>query len=228
MLPVRVRSVETGKSVDTYALLDSGSNVTLCQDQLLKVLGAKGRREPMQLTTLEKAGSVTMTQVVQLSVSSLDGEVSLDLPDVRSRPDLHLSPENIVTEDEVERWPHLRGLPLHPAHPREVMLLIGQDCPEALMPRTTVAGGRGEPYAVKTLLGWTVTGPVSDQRTQSAVDHSSLESTDEPQPKVYTLFTAQEAVEGQLDPVDEPQVADAPGAGEVSTDQTEESRSDSE
>ena len=42
LLPVRVSSPETGKTVETYALLDSGSNVSLCQDRLLESLGATG------------------------------------------------------------------------------------------------------------------------------------------------------------------------------------------
>ena len=53
-LLVNVTSPETGISVKTYALLDSGSNVSLCQDRLLQLLKARGRTERMSLTTLEK------------------------------------------------------------------------------------------------------------------------------------------------------------------------------
>ena len=41
-LLVKVKSPETGISVKTYALLDSGSNVSLCQDRLLQLLKARG------------------------------------------------------------------------------------------------------------------------------------------------------------------------------------------
>ena len=57
LLPVKVSSAETGATVETYALLDSGSNISLCQDHLLESLGATGRPETMRLTTLEKANS---------------------------------------------------------------------------------------------------------------------------------------------------------------------------
>ena len=56
-LLVKVTSPETGISVKTYALLDSGSNVSLCQDRLLQLLKARGRTEKMSLTTLEKENS---------------------------------------------------------------------------------------------------------------------------------------------------------------------------
>lgn len=39
-----------------------------------------------------------------------------------------------------------------------VGLLIGYDCPEALVPRRVITGGKGEPYAVQTDLGWGVVG----------------------------------------------------------------------
>ena len=160
-LLVKVTSPETGISVKTYALLDSGSNISLCQDRLLRMLKARGRIEKMSLTTLEKKNNETTARVVSLRVSSLDGSEELTIPQVYARPNLHLSSSNLVTEAEVQRWPHLKDLPLHHAEIDDVTLLIGQDSPEALMPITTIPGGKGEPYAVRTRLGWSVSGPVS-------------------------------------------------------------------
>ena len=160
-LLVKVTSPETGISVKTYALLDSGSSVSLCQDKLLQMLKARGRTEKMSLTTLERRNHEATARVVSLKVSSLYGNEELAIPQVFARPSLHLSSGNLVTEAEVRRWPHLRDLPLHHAEMDDVTLLIGQDCPEALMPLTTISGGKGEPYAVMTRLGWSVSGPVS-------------------------------------------------------------------
>ena len=160
-LLVKVTSPETGMSVKTYALLDSGSNVSLCQDRLLQMLKARGRTEKMLLTTLERENNEATARVVSLKVSSLYGNEELTVPQVFARPNLHLSSSNLVTEAEVQKWPHLKDLPLHHAEMDDVTLLIGQDCPEALMPLTMIPGGIGEPYAVMTRLGWFVSGPVS-------------------------------------------------------------------
>ena len=46
-LLVKVTSPETGISVKTYALLDSGSSVSLCQDRLLQMLKARGRTDDL-------------------------------------------------------------------------------------------------------------------------------------------------------------------------------------
>ena len=158
---MKVTSPETGISVKTYALLDSGSSVSLCQDKLLQMLKARGRTEKMSLTTLERRNHEATARVVSLKVSSLYGNEELAIPQVFARPSLHLSSGNLVMEAEVQRWPHLKDLPLHHAEMDDVTLLIGQDCPEALMPLTTIPGGKGEPYAVMTRLGWSVSGPVS-------------------------------------------------------------------
>ena len=160
-LLVKITSPETGISVKTYALLDSGSSVSLCQDKLLQVLKARGRTEKMSLMTLERKNHEATARVVSLKVSSLYGNEELAIPQVFARPNLHLNSSNLVTEAEVQRWPHLKDLPLHHAEMDDVTLLIGQDYPEALMPLTTIPGGKGEPYAVMTRLGWSVSGPVS-------------------------------------------------------------------
>jgi hypothetical protein len=188
LLPVRISSKETGKSVNTFALLDSGSNVTLCQDGLLEALGVKGRKEVMRLTTLEKVDSLSDVRVASLSVSDLRGDCTLDLGSVRARSELHISHGNRVTEEEVERWPHLRELPLHHAESHEVTLLIGQDCPEALIPLSIVAGGKGEPYAIRTRLGWTVSGPVSSSSKPAPAVYFQQGSTDQLLDKVSKFW----------------------------------------
>ena len=170
-LLVNVTSPETGILVKTYALLDSGSNVSLCQDKLLHLLKARGRTERLSLTTLDKESNETTAQVISLRISNLDGSDELTIPQVFARPNLRLSSSNLVTEAEVQKWPHLKDLPLHHAEIDDVALLIGQDCPEALMPLTTIPGGKGEPYAVRTWLGWSVSGPVSNSVARLSSSH---------------------------------------------------------
>ena len=88
----------------------------------------------MSLTTLEKENSEAMARVISLKISNLDGSDELTIPQVFARPNLHLSSKNLVTEAEVQKWPDLKDLPLHYAEIDDITLLIGQDCPEALMP----------------------------------------------------------------------------------------------
>ena len=54
IVAVTVKGEESGTSVNTFALLDSGSTSTFCSDKLLQQLGVHGRKEILNLTTLEK------------------------------------------------------------------------------------------------------------------------------------------------------------------------------
>ena len=166
LVPVCVYSPESKRSNSTYALLDTGSNVTLCHERLLQTLGIQGRPETMSLTTLDKKRNRMPTRVISLDVTDPDGEERLHLGQVYTRDNLPIDPRNRVTMSEAARWSHLKGLPLHHAPIDEVMLLIGQDYPDALIPLATVSGGKGEPYAVRTRLGWTVNGPVNTSETR--------------------------------------------------------------
>ena len=43
----------------------------------------------------------------------------------------------------------------------EIGLLIGSNCPKAIKPQEVIPGNERDPYAIRTLLGWGIIGPVS-------------------------------------------------------------------
>ena len=57
IVPVKVRSHDSGKTVKTYALLDNGSDVSLCDNDLAMELGVRGDFKTFYLTTQEKEDS---------------------------------------------------------------------------------------------------------------------------------------------------------------------------
>ena len=73
---------------------------------------------------------------------------------------------SVVDSSDVKQWDHLRDLDI-PAD-ADVQLLIGQDHPQALKPLEVRCGGDQEPYAVRTILGWTVNGPVGNTVNSSS------------------------------------------------------------
>ena len=56
-LPVLVRTMVSDESYETYALLDSGSDVTLCDNKLVEELQLRGPKRNFLLTTQEKENS---------------------------------------------------------------------------------------------------------------------------------------------------------------------------
>ncbi len=173
IVAVKVKAPGSQRCVQTYALLDSGSTNSFCSQELLGKLGIDGRDEMVTMATLGNKSDRWKAKAASLEVISKDGGDALKLQSVYSRKNLAISTDNVATSEEVEAWPHLRGLPVLGATTEDVCLLIGQDCPEAIIPLQVVPGQAGEPYAVRTRLGWTITGPITAERGRGGKKHDS-------------------------------------------------------
>ena len=67
----------------------------------------------------------------------------------------------------MSKYEHMKGLPLVQGG-RAVELLIGQDNAEAMIPLEVRKGKLADPFAVKTILGWTMNGLVGDVSKRNA------------------------------------------------------------
>ena len=114
---------------------------------------------------MEKENSMTESLVVSLGVLNLEEENMVELPFVFTRPRLPVTAENIATQDDIKRWPHLNGIEI-PQIQANVGLLIGCDAPDILEPKEIKSSCKGGPYATRTIFGWVVNGPLG--RTQSS------------------------------------------------------------
>ena len=110
VVPVKVRVKGSNTLLCTYAFLDGGLNMTFCSDQLLKDLGARGIGTMLTLTTMERENSTKASSLVQLEVFDLDENNFIQLPLVFSTPVLPVSPESVPHQEDVDRWPHLKGI----------------------------------------------------------------------------------------------------------------------
>ena len=64
---------------DVYALLDNGSDVSLCDAELVKELDLQGERRDFLLTTQEKKVGAKSSLELKLTISWLDGTSALDI-----------------------------------------------------------------------------------------------------------------------------------------------------
>ncbi|XP_030845109.1 uncharacterized protein LOC115925437 [Strongylocentrotus purpuratus] len=159
IVPVRVRAQGENVFVNTYALLDSGSTSTFCTATLARELNATGRKQSLSLTTLEKRNSPIETSVISLIADTGPDTDCVKLPCVYTRDAINIRDTHIANVDDISGYHHLEGINLPIIERHEVGLLIGQDSPEALIPIEVRRGQHG-PYAVRTKLGWSVSGPV--------------------------------------------------------------------
>jgi hypothetical protein len=112
VVPVKVTSRGSNNTIVTCALLDSGSTNTFCSEELKNLLGVKGMREMISLTTLETEDKIDQAEVVELQVSSLNDQNVVILPHVYTRKHLPLSLHNVATIDDVSKWSHLNNIEL--------------------------------------------------------------------------------------------------------------------
>ena len=61
----------------------------------------------------------------------------------------------------MSQWPHLKDLTIPDVEDNQVTMLIGANVPEAQVHEECRRGRSGEQYAVRTVLGWAVLGPVN-------------------------------------------------------------------
>ena len=81
------------------------------------------------------------------------------LPAVFSTPKLPVTKTNIPQQQDISKYPHLKGIQL-PKIKAPKGLLIGNDVPKALEPKQVIASSEKGPYAVKIIFGWTLNGPL--------------------------------------------------------------------
>ena len=60
----------------------------------------------------------------------------------------------------IESWPHLKGLDISLVDSKNVTVLLGANVLDAILHTEVRRGAKGQPVAVNTALGWTLTGAV--------------------------------------------------------------------
>ena len=159
VVPVRVRPAGGDQYVETFALLDDCSDVSLCTSNLAATLGVVGKEVNFTLNTVNKSESQQRGMEVSLSVHSLDNKGSVDLERVWTVDEIPVSEDVIPTQKNMKSWPHLEDVEIPALESSKVSLLIGSDVPEVFWALEERRGKKKEPYAVRSILGWTLIGP---------------------------------------------------------------------
>ena len=153
VLPVEVKAKGETRVVETYALLDSGSEVTLSKEQLFSELGTWGSKCSYELQGVTGSRKVE-GHVVDVVVMSVDGIVSEELLNVRTVEQIPVAVSCIPRKEDISNWSHLRNIDLPQLSESDVGLIIGlKEKPTLFVPLECRSGGDGEPVAVRYSLG---------------------------------------------------------------------------
>ena len=160
VVPVKILGAD-GKSVTTCALLDPGAQTTLCTKGLADQLGIEGVQERLQLQTVQGPAAAQLLWKVPLKLLPIDGQSSIDVDEAYTVDDLNIHVP-FVDKKQKKRWPHISDLPIYDCSDMEVGLLLGANVLEAVIQEEVRRGRPGEPVAIKTAFGWTLTGTIAD------------------------------------------------------------------
>ena len=196
---VPVRICAGVKEVKCFAFLDQGSTTSLCDRRLLDELDVTGEQTSFSLSTL--TSSVPQVgQKVDLQVSSVDDDGTPHLKNVLSVDKLPVGTNPVLGNRERRRWPHLQDLQFSSLGHEKVMLLIGVDAPEAFWVQDKRRGKPGEPYAVKTILGWSLLGPTSGKFSgMERVEAHFLSADERLEEQVRCMWKLEECLSTNLD-----------------------------
>jgi hypothetical protein len=131
IVPVKVCGQNSTQEIETYALLDSGSDVSICESNLAKQLGITGTPTTFTLTTINEGMKRNQGEEIRLVVSNLNGDESVDISHAWTVNKLPVSKRCIPTTQDVSRWSHIHGIEFPELKNQNVTLIIGSDVPEA-------------------------------------------------------------------------------------------------
>ncbi|XP_013384334.1 uncharacterized protein LOC106154518 [Lingula anatina] len=165
VLPVRVCNPDSGQEISTYAFLDSGSDTSMCLSSLAERLGIEGEPVDYKLTTVN-AEKTIYGRKVQLDLKHLSSNEGIMIDQLLTTNKLPVSSEQICNAQDASRWPHLKDVNIEELEDKKVEILIGCDVPEAHWLLDERRGKRQQPVGIKTILGWTIMGPVCENGTK--------------------------------------------------------------
>ena len=165
------------KEVITYAALDSMSSASFISKELWQKIDCPGRKTEITVKTVNGEMKQESAVVTNLSVSSVNATKEISLPSLYVQNSLPIETSDIVSHDILMSYPQLQHLcdeicDLNPSIP--IGLLIGVNCPKALEPTQCISSGMYGPCAIKTILGWCVSGPVNSSRSRTTSNNALI------------------------------------------------------
>ncbi len=184
-----------GKELETYAILDDGSQRTMLLSTAAYYLELDRVAESLALRTVRQGTEALEGSKVTFNVSSASNSLKKSLIK-EAFTSIHLGLDEQTCPAQIFcRFRHLQGLPVQPFTQVKPVLLTGSDHSHLLCPIERVHLGPGEgPAAVHTCLGWALQGPTMLPSSPEDTGTVDLESVN----VVQILFLENQSVSSDL------------------------------
>lgn len=151
-----------GQKLETYAILDDGSQRTLLLHSAAQQLGLRGQPEDLPLRRVRQELQTLHGVAVSFTISPASSPKQVfNINRAFTAPNLGQGEHTYSTKALQQKFKNLRDLPIPQFENIHPTLLIGSDHTRLITPLVSVHSGLpGAPVAIRTLLGWTFQGPV--------------------------------------------------------------------
>ena len=192
VVPIKISA--NGKFVETKALLDSGSQLTLVRQDIVDELGLEGPTQDLRFGTFHGIDPKIPTKKVSFVISSKDNSFSVSVGEAYSVAALNVSPGEVDLLKQQTQWEHLSDLELVPVDPKEVTVLLGMNVRPAhdKFDSRKPKDRSEEPEAVLTPFGWVVVGPTGKKNSTGRRSCFHLSYTEDSTKKAGSTATESE------------------------------------
>ena len=173
IIPVLVGTSSCDNKISTYAFCDNGCGAVFIDTALRNALRVRSHPTKLLLRTMNLQETLTTESIEnQIQVGHVDGTGIINLPQVFIKDQLPVSVADLPDKEDLNEWDHLQHVHLSSLASNytcipKVTMIIGCNVPAATMPLEIASGNMGDPYAVRTPLGWLIyglPGKFADQR----------------------------------------------------------------
>ncbi|XP_028413873.1 uncharacterized protein LOC114536722 [Dendronephthya gigantea] len=161
VIPVRAIGA-CGVTTTTYAMLDSGSEITLVDPSLIEKLGVERRSDKLVVSTVSNENDLQHGNRVNLSIESLIDKdpQRLELTNAWSSKELKIPLRHHQALNDKSRWHHLQDIPFPDVERKKISIIIGTNVPEAFIPLDVRHCGPEAPVAIRSCLGYSILGRI--------------------------------------------------------------------
>ena len=153
---VSVRLSNGTKKVDTFAVCDTGSTLSFIDDDIRRQLHVEGEKLTLSVAGINGTKDMVSERVaVELFTKDHNEVVHFHV-----HPKMYLGNRRYDYSHIKEKYHHLKVLPNNQIELKDVKVVIGKDNFHLLFPVEYRKGKKNEPWAIKTKLGWTLSGPL--------------------------------------------------------------------
>jgi len=180
IVPVRLRAGQV--TVDTFTLLDNGSEATLVRKDIADLLGLQGEPRRVTFGTFKGKDAEEETRLVDFSISAIDDSATFNIVDAYVVPRLKISNRCSKLEESVRQLDYLAKIEFPRVPVGSVTVLLGMDVQDAHIVKEVrrPPPGQAGPNAVLTPFGWCPVGKLSgvNRRRARAINFTSLADSD--------------------------------------------------